>query len=125
MNNQIVKKSNLTPASFNVGKDTLTPAQTALLKLMQEKIEAKIPIDSEDIVNIYIKEIKKKETYRQYKYLYFDNKYGSIYSQTEYEIRTYRDDWDIKVISRQWFKLNIGSVIIKGRLLVVPIIEID
>ncbi len=114
MAEEIVKQSELKPANF-IFKDNLTFGQKKLLKLLNDKIKSQEVIYSEDIQRLYMEVNCPDGTYKGMDYrtgchVTKEAKFGS---------------WHIKSYSMQWFRNNLGSCILKGKLLAIPVIQID
>lgn len=124
---ELVKQNISTAVSFDNKKDVLREVEKKLILLLRESIEKSKPITKDIILDFYIKNIKKSETYKTYgKKPHPDYRYTfQVTDYDNYKIHKYRDDYNIKTIALQWFKANLGSVIIKGKILIIPIIEID
>lgn len=114
-------KTDLIPASFESATVRMTQGQLNLLKMLSKHIENRQPIKREDIIAIYCSTFFPK---------------GIKVHRTEHwngEAWT----WKVKEVNAiehftsgyyyatpmQWFKNNLGSCIIKGKILAVPIIE--
>ncbi len=119
---ELEQTNTLLPAvSFATEGPKITYAQHKIIEFIKEKIQAKEPITRYDILILYC------ETYTQNKdrtirlYCWYKNEFGwhnkvpFIHAITTYEIKN-------KAIG--WFKTNLGSAIVKGKLMVIPIIEI-
>ena len=115
MENQLQPISSLQPASFAKGMDKLSPGQERILKLLTKRIKDNTPITIEDIVDCYFDTVSVEGTVRVRGNL----NYGTFYCN---ELPKEHPQLRPKAI--QWFKMNIGSCIMKARLLVIPIIEI-
>ena len=116
--NGIEKKSNLKPVSFDNGGRGLTKGQQMLLNLLSEKLKNNEPITKEDVTDLYINvQCPKRRAYR----------YGQLpdgtWGMMEKDIDN--TDWTMRYSSRQWFKNNLGSCIVKGKLLAIPVIDIS
>lgn len=116
---EVAIQNNITTVSFEQKKDNLRDVEKALLNLLKDSLEKNSPITREVILDFYIKNMKGSETYtRNWKWNRETFKYGNT------ETRKWRDDWNIKSIAIQWFKSNLGGIIIKGKILIIPVIEI-
>ncbi len=120
----ITKKLNA--VSFESASHKLTDAQKALLKLLSEKLKKKEILDRDEILEFYLKHIKKDETYQERvtRYGYDARGNHTEYYTGEVKILKWRDHSDIRAVSTAWFKTNLGSVILKGKLFIIPVIEI-
>lgn len=123
------QKSNTTTAVSFDNKSNLTDAQTQLLELLEQSILTNTVINTNVMLDFYLSNIKGGETYilqgsyfreldpvsNRYvnKWRYFD----------EPKVQKWRDEYNIKMQARQWFKTNLGAVILKGKVLILPVIE--
>lgn len=122
--NEVSKISELKPASFE-GKDRLTREQRKLLELLKEKIHSNLPITRNDILEFYITNIKKSPTYKNYARKWDAQYRGYSTDFNDYDIRFWKDKYGIMTLALQWFKNNLGAVIIKGKVLIIPVIELN
>lgn len=122
--NGLETKHNLTPASFIDKQEVrLTTQQKALLILLKDKIGKNEAISREDMVDFYIKHVKGGDEYvEKWVYDYNVKHYVELQNPITHRWSSY---WNIKSLSRMWFQSNLGAVIIKGKVLVIPIIEAD
>lgn len=112
--------------SLSLHEDNLTSAQKALLKLLQTKLTKKEVITKEDILTLYLLEVKGSETYRKYGTKPHPNPEYThrITDYDNYTTHKWREVYGIQNTAVNWFKNNLGSCIIKGKLLVIPVIEL-
>lgn len=126
--NEIAKVSNLQPASFDDRRQNeLTDAQKNLIQLLIDKAESKEVIKRQDLIDFYILNVKKSETYKEYGTKPHPN---PIYTHriTDYDnfrVKEWRKAWNIWTHASQWFKLNLGICILKGKLLAIPVIDVQ
>ncbi len=118
--NEIVKLSDLKPVSFIAHKEEikLTSGQALLLKLMKDKLSAGEAITIDDIKSCYYEHFNRDGYLNHYNF--FTTERMIKISKEEFINERY---WS-RSTSMQWFKSNLGACIIKGKLLVIPIIEI-
>ena len=112
---QVVKNNNA--AVFELGKTKLTDGQLALLVLIKKSVENKKPIEESEICELYEKHILGTREYQASRYN-FD-------TEEWYLVPSLYQDYEIKIKAKQWLKLNLGALIIKAKLVVIPIIDID
>ncbi len=94
----------------------LTRGQEELLKYMGECIKKKKPMEIYDIAEIYRKYVVKVEHNGRYIY-------GAYVDWNSREIKLYKAgqlEWSCKA----WFRMNLGSLILKEKLIVIPVINI-
>lgn len=121
--NQVSKISNAVPSSFESPSIRLTPQQSQLLIFLKDKVHSNSQITRDDILDFYLKNVKKSSGYKKHLQRY--NHALGIWEYTgETEIRLWKNEWNIKIQAIQWFKNNLGSVILKGKILILPVIEI-
>lgn len=121
----IVIQNTTQAVSFSGIKDRLTLGQKNLIKLFVEKLKAQQPITKFDITKCYIDSLYPQRHVRKWNN-YSD--YDSVLKQWSggYYIDVAdenKEHWQMAAM--QWFKLNIGSCIIKGKIIAIPIIEIE
>lgn len=121
MSEGIIKQSDAKAASF------LTERQAKLgvelvTDLIKSAIKASEPITQEAIMECYWQFRSRGGTSKV-----FLNKweYNSGNYKKEVNKEEFKSDWRVKNNSFTWFRANLGSAIIHGKLLVVPIIEIE
>lgn len=120
----ITKVSNLKPVSFEVPVNRLTPAQTEMLKLLKKCIEEKKILNRDVVLDFYIKHIKKSESYTlTHRWDWIDG--GYIRIKIVPELHLWKEEYMIGYHAKTWFQRNLGAVIMKGKLLVIPIINLD
>lgn len=112
------KQSDLKPAPFDSSFSRLTHGQKLLLDLIMKHIESNTPITRDDIGEVYGQAMGVKELHD-----YGRDENGQWgYRRMQIDVRQdkYRKKWR----SLQWFKNNIGACILKGKLIVIPAIEL-
>lgn len=120
----IAKASKMMPASFETrGKGAV---QTMLIvKLLTESANNKSVVKYEDILECYLSAIfYGKTTVTRSEYNWGRKDEGPrwvlvVYDRDAYRKRAY------KAQVLQWFKTNMGSAILKGKILAIPIIETE
>lgn len=118
----IQKQSDLKPAPFDSSFSRLTKGQTLLLNMIRKHIDENKPITREDIAECYGEAMGTKEL-MEYEGHYDENgKWQSRFYRAMVDVS--KDEHRKKWRSLQWFKLNIGACIMKGKLIVLPVIEI-
>jgi len=101
-------------------KAKLTNGQLALLALMKRKIKANEVITKDDVKDIYVKHVQRNK-HVDYKFI-STSKDGSSKYVTEKCV--YTEAYNLTV-SEQWFRINLGSLILKAKLIAIPVIDID
>jgi hypothetical protein len=115
---ELSRQSDLSAASFLYKDVNVTEGQRALLHLLHDRISNKMPITQEDIIDLYFDVCSKNgRTIRIRK--------GMNWNQVTTAIEADKDHPEVRYKARQWFMNNLGNCIIKGKLLVIPVIEID
>lgn len=118
MDNELIRQSDIKPVAFNdimVNRPRFSGHY--LLKLLKDKMEAGQPITRDDISETYIKTCSKDGVTIRIRYNLHFGKTNAIQADKSHPI--------VKQRALAWFKLNLGAAIIKGKLLVIPIIEIE
>lgn len=124
----LIKPSNIQPASFlrSVSAKKRYDLQTNLvIKLLQKSIEAKSPVTLNDIIDCYLDFVFRngssveRSSYRVTNWQERDRR--QYFTREELKAKK----WYIEDESLNWFKKNLGAAIIKGKILAIPIIEIE
>lgn len=118
-NLQIQKGSNLEVASFVDFNNKLTDGQKWLLELLSTRIKEKQPITKEDIIEVYFKTCAKNGTIR-----YREGLTSRLDWRQVNCMQLTKEDKFAEKLAVMWFQNNLGRCITKGKLLVIPIIEI-
>lgn len=142
MENKIIKNSTTQIISFDSYKPKITDANKLILEFLKSSYENKKIICKNDIYNIYCfwkfgegkMTNKRKYTYDYYDQIFYHDTstgekrtkkvYGKIYSNEIMTKEEYINSFGNKTKSIGWFKNNLGAVILKGKLVVLPVIEI-
>lgn len=111
METRLVNKSNQVIISKTL-KCGLTKGEHALFDLMKSKVEVNESIIIDDIIEIWTKNVQRQKTYSFHDFngnlqVY---KYGQEHIQQE---------------SKQWFKRSLGGLILKAKLVVLPVIDME
>lgn len=121
--NRLAKSTECNAVSFE-GKTAHTPATKLVVELIANRVKEQQPITSDDIINLYIDwKITTKQELRTYVWYGYNNIPREAYISVG--VDEYRKYYRVKNLSRAWFKNNLANAIIRGKLLVIPIIEID
>lgn len=124
--NDIVKHSGLKPASFS------TPSRGTLqiemiVDLLKSSIENGKQISIDDIIETYMN--WKEKVGREFTKEVW-NGAGAYsrglpnYSHVVVTRDEYKKQYGVSMQARNWFKSNLGSAIIKGKILAIPIINL-
>lgn len=133
MDNNIVTLNGSEITLIKVGiNNQLNTKQKALLEMMYKCMTDKIPFNWDAMVDFYIKNCKSKYNYYSYDYDW-DSPNISKKNQKyiDYDIKKcYKENntmwsYNIKPSIRQWFATNIGSMVLKGSILALPVIELN
>lgn len=130
MENSLEKTSNIPAVRLNVSQYRLTEGQKFLLNFIKEKCLKNEAINRDEVTRIYMhtqwglkfdaQRIKGKK-YSHFcsiekKSIYIDH----IYTFDEWK----KSGWPTpEGRAYQWFRSNLGTVVMKGKLVVIPIIE--
>lgn len=114
---EIIKLTQSSPVSFDKGFIGLTYGQRVLLEMLTRHLSEQKAITRENIEDCWIKAVAPTDGNKKM-WIYTDNGY-------EHKLVHLKSHYDTQSRALQWFKLNIGSVILKGKLLVIPVIEIE
>ena len=126
-----VIKINDKPISLiRIGNANLTDAQKALLKILYKCLKKNISFNWEHMIDFYVKNVKSTQVitvftgvWNEYNRAVYKSKTVSIIK--EYKNNTTTWSYYIKPRIRMWFANNIGSMVLKGSILALPVIEIN
>lgn len=127
MDNSLIKQTDIKAVSFS-GNTRSTPQIQLVIKLLKYSIEANKPTTMEDIINTYIDWRVAHSRNPLTKDIYIGNKGGhwsENYARVIIEREEYAKMHSSKMLARAWFKGNLASAIIRGKLLVIPVIDIE
>jgi hypothetical protein len=92
--------------------------------LIKECVEQKKPITREDIIKIYTEfYIKTGKKFKEYEWLGWTNTPQERWFEVDRD--RFSKHWKTSNNAKQWFKNNLAAAIIAGKLLVIPVIEIE
>lgn len=111
---------------------SLTRAQKALLKLIKVCVEQGKPLTVDDMILLYYNNIRKTVAVGKDWYYPKDekgnNRYGrySYYEQIDIlnAWKKGEEVWRFRTTIRHWFVSNIGILVIKNQLVIVPTIDL-
>lgn len=129
---ELIKQSELSPVSFEKQKD-LTKSQKAIYELLVKKAAYQEILKQVEIIELYLSVDKRtrwiSKGYQVVEYPKTSVMAGKSYSMPlgENVELTVNDKWyhGTKARALQWFKNNLASCIIKGKILALPIIETE
>lgn len=105
--------------SFSHTKKKLTDGELALLALMKKKIEQSESIRPDEVKAIYLQRVQLHAKMYD-SHLRYDRENSEWVSGQ----RDYTED-EITQKANQWFKSCLGNLILKEKLVVIPVIDID
>ncbi len=123
-NIKLAKASSLKPSSFDANIAKLTIGQTNLLSLLIQSIKKNNIIKKNDISLLYCTSLSKDGQTIQVKYFAGTKKGIEVYKYKTLPFAEAIQTAYIRNNSIQWFKNNLGTCIIKGKILAIPVIEI-
>ncbi len=112
----VARDCNVRAISFEKSKE-LTSGQKALMKLIIAKAEAQEMLTRDEILKLYLSTAK-----RYYSSWSLGSTGRARYQAVTTRELTYDDKWATSQ-AMQWFKNNLATCIIKGKILAIPIIE--
>lgn len=118
---ELQRINNVLAPSFSAVKDNSTIQTELITQLLTKSIQECRPISRADIINTYADYIEKRCGYH---YAEVWKGVGQGYKKEKITRDEFIMLWHIKSKSTQWFKTNLGSAILRGKLLVLPIIEL-
>jgi len=103
----------------------LNVKQQALLKVLHKCLKSNIPLNWNSMVKFYIKSVDSE--YSTYDWNRKTQQYEVISYSVAKVYKSQDDTWTygLKPRIRQWFATNMGSMILKGSILALPVIEIN
>jgi hypothetical protein len=106
---------------------SLTKAQKALLKTVTDCIKNKESLTMDKIVDVYYHNVRKIHL-QEYGWSLEKRKYMHMQEldvMEEYKKNTGNWTYGIRSKVRQWFISNLGILVVKNQLIVVPVINIE
>lgn len=97
----------------------INKAQQGLLNLIIDAVDAKKVITMNDIVNCYCVHVRSNY------YHPWDAKNIEYKVKDEFKKQSYVWTYRLRALVKQWFVGTIGTLVLKGKLIVLPIIEIE
>lgn len=117
------KITDLTPAPFDQRLRNITNGQRNIIKLLSSHIQTGIPVTKDDIIDCYIESVSMNGKKILSRYVsgtgWSDG--GAKYEDVEV---TLINDYETPSKAMGWFQRNLGCCILKGGLMVIPVIEI-
>lgn len=123
--NEIEKYKNLPSVQFSDAGKTLTISQKLLLELLTEKLKKNEPITKDDIKEWYLNTVKNKaEIWNNHDHYDYEKR---CWIPIRYKPEEYykKNTWRWETNAMGQFKAVLGACIIKGKLLAIPLIEIE
>lgn len=129
MDQSLSKHPEMHAVSFDSGL-RVTPAIKMVIALLTKSINDNIAITKKDILSVYM-DWRDAQKYSPTKYEKrkciglnrVTNKW--IYEWEEVSRDEYMNQRHIQMSARTWFKSNLAGAIIRGKLLVIPVIDIE
>lgn len=109
---------------------SLSKGQKALLQIIRDCVEEKRLLTFDLIVNVYYENVRKKFSIGEgwYYAVPGDHRTGRYSVYQEYDIlecwKKQDKLWYFRALIRQWFVSNIGILVIKNQLVIVPTIDL-
>lgn len=116
----------LTPASFK-NNDRTTKQVDMIVDLLQTSIKEQRQITLDDIIKTYVnwREKNGREFYKEVFNHGWKEKGEHYYKYPRITRKEFSELPETKMTARNWFKNNLGSAIIRGKVLAIPVINID
>lgn len=115
------------PASFSVHQVAdvgLSPGQRRLIDLLKLRINQSQPITRDDITSLWF-DVCRPDRIKFVRNDQFDPILRRWVNYGYNKVAVGLDDPWARNCSRQWFLTNLGNCIVKGRLLAIPVIEME
>lgn len=116
----IVKISDFKPVSFQPNNKSSFQVKL-ITDLIKKCLKEERVINVDDVLDTYVL-YQKNRKYRKFIIQGFSD---GNYRSREVSEEEFRTHWTVITKAKQWFRSNLGSAVISGKLLVIPIIEID
>lgn len=101
----------------------LTKPQQGLLNLINEAVLSKKTLSMDDIVLCYYNNVRKSYEH-PWPHVDFDKE--KVYDvMKEYKKQSFTWTYRLRSLVKGWFINTIGTLVLKGKLIVLPIIEIE
>lgn len=113
----IVRQSEFKPLSISRESGKSTLQVTLIVGMIKMCINDNKPLSIDDILDCYISYQHKCDRYRTFSIFRFQR-------WEKLSEEDFRKEYQTISKAKAWFKNNLGSAIIQGKLLVIPIIEI-
>jgi len=118
---KVAKIENKSPANFGNYNDRFYLQAKYIIQLLNDSANNGTIINRNDITNCFVDfKFHEKEILVVEENDYWLNKRV----RKEYNRTDFLNRYDTKLNSLQWFKSNLGSAILKGKILAIPVIEI-
>jgi len=121
MSQELQKLNQINAVTFHKSANDLTNGQKVIMDMLTWHMNEKLPVTKKHIVDAFVKTKYPNGKMSRAKYEWRDN--GYYFTGTE-EIDVY-DNWMLTYNAMEWFKRNIGSCIVKGKIVAIPLIEIE
>lgn len=109
----------------------LTDGQTGLLELINDCVKNNRQCDFESIVLCYTNNVRKTYVRESYYYVGEYPNNHKVYTDEEHDVyQAYKENspvWTYRIrgLVKQWFISTIGLLVLKGKLIILPIINIE
>lgn len=120
---ELIQSNNVRAVTIDRPTTKLTNGQKKLLEIIKKCLSDGSPLKMEDIENIYTEECIAKERTNYGKWVYHGHKIPQTWVVLTREQYIKENLWRAKYHARTWLKLNLGACIIKGKILMLPVIE--
>lgn len=107
-------------------KKVLTYYQRCIYKDLCDAIKEKKAITRESIIRLYLQS-KYPKSFKENKFVLNETVYNPVYKHLNavYTIEQIEQKADVKAKAVAWYKTNLGAVIVKGKLIILPIIDVE
>lgn len=122
--NEIVQHSELKPASFQNGSDRTYLQTKIIVDLLKRGVEEQRMLTRDDIIKCYV-DFAQRDNKKLMVWRWKDSGDGWRNHHVELSPEEYANEWLVRQRAITWFKQNLGAAIMKGKVLAIPIIDID
>lgn len=120
---EIARVTNNKAVGFDSVLKGLPKGQVNIMKMLTEHLKSGKPITKEDIAECYALTtaptgFKRMQNYKR-------DPITDEYKYVQEIVKFDKDHWQAKWYSINWFKSNLGACILRGKLLAIPVIDMD
>lgn len=119
---EVVNISTARPANIEIGKTELRYPEEQLMKLMIHHIKQSKPLTKPDITELWLYLYRERSEMWYERNVYEDRKFVRR-ERIYYKVDKFNSGAQLDAMT--WFKRTLANCIIKGKMLAIPVIQID